>query len=129
MLQVVLLINHPELPPCDECNKWIYDSEWRRIEKPKGSGNYCKRPAGSATPCFKCPKSLDKLTPNPDGDISPRNWKAWSFYQQIKAGRPMPDDEVAYSNCGLIRQVEDGIERQAAALPMMVMGAMLKPKG
>ena len=109
MQGVGLLLAHPEIPTCADCKQWIYSEEWRREER---AGVPVKRPRGSGTPCWRCPKSEDRKTPNPDAELTARNSLAFKVYLQIKAGLvPERVDTILRENCGLIRWVDDGVQR------------------
>jgi len=110
----------PEIPPCSECQKWLYrdTKTWIREERrgfgPDGEPGPVPRPPGSALPCATCAKSGPKDgRPRPDKELSTKNWQALLYYMEIKAGAPMPDDAIVKRNCALIRWVEDSLERQA----------------
>lgn len=107
---VWLMLSHPEIPSCADCCRWIYDTKWKRLERPKGMP--VLRPEGSIPQCHRCPKSVDGL-PNPQSELSAKNSRAFRLYLQIKAGRPMPSDPIVMRNCGLIRWVEDSLQRDA----------------
>lgn len=110
---MLLFLTHPELPSCTDCQRWMYDNRWRRVERPRGTP--VPRPAGAPTPCWSCPKSPDGR-PNPTAELTGKAWLAYELYLQIRAGRPMPDDALVRRNCGLIRLVEDLVERQRSDL-------------
>jgi hypothetical protein len=100
--------NHEAVPSCSDCQTWVYDKDWRRVERPKGKP--LKRQPGSHPPCFSCPKSRNGK-PNPDADLDGRSYRALAVYYQIKAGMPMPADPVVAWYCGLIRYAEDAAAR------------------
>lgn len=103
------MLTHPEIPTCKDCQQWLYSPKtWIQAQR---GGKPQPRPAGTPTPCWQCPKSEDKATPNPEAELTDRNWRAWELYQEIKAGRPMPHDAIVWRNCGLIRQIEDEAAR------------------
>ena len=120
-----MLLTHPEIPTCQECMAWMHDKHWKRNRR---ADQDVPRPKGSPTPCHLCPKSLDRATPNPRAELTARNQQTYQVYLQIKAGRPMPDDPIVHHNCGLIRWVEDEVERSARAMPLTLMAAMLGRK-
>lgn len=109
MKGVFLFLDHPEIPSCADCQKWLHNPDWSRTERPKGTP--LLRPQGSPTPCWKCPKA-EAGKPNPGAELTGRNWQAFHFYLQIKAGMPMPDDAIVRDNCAAIRLVEDLVQRQ-----------------
>lgn len=120
---VGLLLRHPYLPSCSDCQAWMYDPKtWKRSER---LGTQQRRTPGTPTPCYLCPKSADKRTPSPDHELSRRNQQALELYYQIKAGKPTPDDSIVEWYGGIIRFVEDTVDRGHANVAA-VLGAILK---
>lgn len=115
------LLGHPELPTCEDCKRWLYDpGTWKQSTR---GGEPLARPPGASPPCWKCPKSLDKKTPNPDADLSYRSWLAYQQYLRIKAGMPMPADLLVAWYCGLIQFAIDCVDRrqQQAGVHLLTM--------
>jgi hypothetical protein len=107
---VGLLLAHPELPSCAACQEWLYNPEtWRPYE---AGGRPVRRPRGTPTPCCKCPKSRDRVHPAPEAELSAKNLRSLELYQRIRAGQPMPADPIIRKNCGLIRMVEEQVQRE-----------------
>ena len=124
-----MLLEHPELPSCAACQEWIFNPEkgWqidRKNERP------VRRPPGTITPCFKCPKSIDKRTPNPAAELSAKNQRTLQLYYEVQAGRPMPDDRIVQRNCGLIKMVESqagrNVQRDFVEMLQLVLLAPVK---
>lgn len=117
-----LLLAHPELPTCQDCQTWLYSVDtWQRVER---AGQPQPRPPGTATPCYRCPKS-DRTNPqpHPERDPTPRTLAALEVFLQVRAGAPMPADPLVQRYCGLIQWVYDLVDRQhAQALPAAVLG-------
>jgi hypothetical protein len=122
-----LLLAHPEIPTCGDCQSWYYDTKtWeRKTQLARGPGGELTRkdvprPRGSPTPCHTCPKSKNGQ-PNPAAELSRKNHLALQLYLEVKAGAPMPDDPIVRRNFAMIRWIEDA--RQSAQLnlgPMLV---------
>lgn len=108
MLGVQLLLLHPELPTCGDCQRWMYTESWRCVKR---QGRLVPRPSGTPTPCYRCPKiPVDAIPLAANAvSLSAKNHQTYQLYLQIKAGRPMPDDAIVRQNCGFLRQVEDDI--------------------
>ncbi len=56
-------------------------------------------------PCLTCPKSGKANTPNPGAEMRGKVALAYDLYWQVKAGAPMPEDEIVRRNCALIERV------------------------
>lgn len=81
------------------------------------AGVEVKRPKGSKTPCWKCPKLSaedQRKNPRPEyaTEMSEQNWKMWQYYNEVQAGATMHDDLVTRRACGELRRVEREIERR-----------------
>ena len=87
----------------------MYSTQWRRVKR---AGQPVPRPAGTPTPCYRCPKIPAESSPCPANavELSAKNHRAYQLYLQVKAGRPMPDDAIVHENCGMLRQLEDSIQ-------------------
>ncbi len=90
----------------------MYRDNWQKAGPP---GRPMPRPAGTPTPCWRCPKTAslppDQRTPANAVNLSLKNWRAYRYYLEIKAGAPMPDDRLVRRNCALFRWAEDQVER------------------
>jgi hypothetical protein len=106
------MLAHPGLQTCEDCHTWLYSDAATPVLR---AGQRVKRPAGSSPPCKSCPKSGDGK-PHPERELSDKNWQAWKYYLEIKAGAPMPDDRTVRRNCAIIRLVEDRFERNQFAV-------------
>ncbi len=103
-----LELSHPELPTCDDCQKWIYGSDWRRTERgrpPKPQ----ERPKGTPLPCINCPKSRVHNTPRPDRELTNENRAALAYYHlcQADATGLIPRDLIVVQNNALIGRAID----------------------
>ncbi len=84
----------------------MYDDNWELCKGRGGKDRVPRQPA-SKPPCQRCPKG-----PVPfERELSAKNWQAWEFYLQCKAGRPIPGDPIVHRNHALMRWVEDSNER------------------
>ena len=61
--------------------------------------------------------------PNPDAELSARNWQAYQHYMEHKAVGRFPDDAIVRHNAGLIRMVEDSVSRQELQHAIVMAGA------
>lgn len=72
----------------------------------KQAGKPVPRIKGTATPCWRCPKSgPENGKPAPEKELSSKNAESLAYYWRIKAGMPMPNDAIVQRNCGLIEAV------------------------
>ena len=108
-----LLLAHPEVAyrRCSDCVKWSYNPRTgeRNEYWQKGTDGKPRRepvPLRGKPPCFTCPKcaGLDRRTPEvgKEAELSARNWKAFRFYFQHRAGDGIELDGIARKNCGII---------------------------
>lgn len=119
-----LLLLHPEVPKCGDCQAWLYDADWKRSQR---GGQDIARPPGASPPCWKCPKS-EHGKPNPGAELSDRNWLAYDYYRQCLADPTnlLPRDLVVVRNNALIQTVEGVLLRQGSELSMSrLVGAVL----
>jgi hypothetical protein len=62
-------------------------------------------------------------------ELSDRNWSCVQLYLECKAGRPVPGDPIVHRNHGLLRMVEDSVDRgNAAALRTMASVLQMRAK-
>ncbi len=112
---VTLLFHNPEVAnrTCEDCCSWIWNDSGKTMGSEKASfrGEPIRRKPGETGPCWKCPKSRDKKTPNPNADLTVRTWKALQLFLEIRAGYPMPEDAIVRRNCGLIQRIQDEQDR------------------
>lgn len=105
-----LLLLHPNLPSCPECQTWMYDAETGK-KKLKG-GLPVRRPKGTPLPCHACPKIPDGDYPHPANavELSEENYLAFAHYRRCRAVNRFPEDPVVGRNAAVIRLVEDAVE-------------------
>ncbi len=110
---VRLMLAHPELPSCEDCQRYVHDPQngWQRAEKPRGSPT--KRQGGIPTPCHACPKIPTGARPHPANaiELTDDNYRVYLHYQRCKAVGRFPEDPIVEHNAGLIRTVEDCVAR------------------
>lgn len=107
-----MLLQHPEVPRCADCQRWFYDDKWQLSTR---GGQPVPRTKGTPTPCFRCPKSLDGR-PNPGAEMHGRNARIYELYLMIRAGMTMPDDLAVRRSCALIQLVVDRVQMQNASV-------------
>ena len=115
-----LLLTRPEIPSCADCRKWLYGPNWKPFTR--GGKPVERLPDAKGrllTPCWNCPKSIDKATPNPDAELWEKNLRAYWYYLSVKSGAGVSIDRIVERNCRWLRLVEDQIER-AAAQPIVI---------
>lgn len=112
-----LILAHGEVPTCGDCQRWLYDPArgWERVEKPKGTPQ--PRPAGSAPPCWQCPKIPAGEPPHPANAVEPGEdvYRMVAHYLRCKAVLRFPADPLVERNAAIIRLVEDGLARAEQA--------------
>jgi hypothetical protein len=106
-----VFLNHPHLPSCEDCQKWLYELKTGRREEKYGLP--VLRPAGVGTPCRQCPKIPEGSPPEPASAVvlSPANLRCWNHYRECRATGCWPDDARARENAALIRAEEEQAER------------------
>lgn len=129
MAGVNLLINHPELPSCEDCQRWLHNAAWERTTR---VGEPVVRPKGVPTPCGSCPKIPKGVHPCPENAvvISPKNALAYRYYLQclIDNRGVLQQDRITVRNNALIRYADDrSRQQQNAVLPLML--SMMVKKG
>ena len=105
------MLAHPELPSCNDCQKWLYDPKtWQRMAR---GGKELPRPPDQPPPCSVCPKIPQGAVPIPDNavELSRENHLAYTLALEVMAGRPMPDDPITWRNCALVQQALQSHDR------------------
>lgn len=111
---MLLLLEHPGLPSCADCQQWVYDPDtWQVSRYPPKTGLPLARPPHTPLPCWKCPKIPHGSDPCPANavELSPKNALAYEHYLQCKAVGRFPRDGIVERNAGLIRWAEEQAER------------------
>lgn len=105
---MTLLWLAPNVPSCEECQSWLYDDSWKKVERPKGKP--MRRPAGAPTPCHSCHKSVDGR-PNPGAELSDKNRRAYQYYRECLVDDTgiLPRDRLVVRNNALIKTVEESL--------------------
>ena len=124
-----LLLAHPELPSCADCQKYVYDPKtWEVVRRPARTGLPMVRPANQPPPCYQCPKIPSGADPVPSSavELTLPNWQTYLLYLEIKAGAAMPEDAIFRRNCALLRNVEDRHDRGTTGANAQLLGMMGK---
>lgn len=114
-----LVLTHPEVPACEDCQTWLYRlPSWERVTK---LGEPVRRGPGEATPCGKCVKGRHDRQPHPERDLTPRNWQALQYYYQCEVDTTgiLPRDAIVIRNNALIRQVIRANENASGTLALL----------
>jgi hypothetical protein len=112
---VLLILRHPKVAfrPCEVCQKWQYNEQTGDIEKDRRTGdpdrNFEMRRIGP-TPC-RTRKGCPKGTPEDSRELTRQNTSTYRHYLDCKATGLFPDDPVVRRNAGIIREIEDAIDR------------------
>ena len=113
-----LLLAHPELPSCADCQEYLYDPAhgWLPVLKARGTKDefHARREAGCATPCPACPKIPHGAEPKPDNaiELTDKNWRAYQHWKECKAVDDFPKgDRIVRRNAALIEDACAGWER------------------
>lgn len=120
-----LHLAHPELPTCEDCKRYVHNSDWKPVKR-RGMALPVLRPHGSPTPCHRCPKAVEQR-PNPGADFRGRVARAYRLFLAIRAGLPMPDDALVIRNCATIQHVHDQFDQSHAHLSLLAL--LHKPGG
>ena len=76
------MLFHPRIlaRSCDDCQRWLFDDDHQKILR---VGIPVRRPAGSPTPCWKCPKQNPRQGRPLERDL-PRIGRAVELYFRIR---------------------------------------------
>jgi len=113
---------------CDDCARyWVRTEDWSVVRRPARFGLPMLRPAGTVTPCVKCPKTENSpvRTREHAVELSEQNWQAYEFYLQCRAVGSFPEDPIVRRHAMLIRQVYDSFERSQTMEPMAALMSIL----
>jgi hypothetical protein len=109
---VKLLLFNPHLVPrtCRRCQTWLYDDDHRVVTR---AGQPVRRPHGSPTPCWKCPKQSPAVAAGCERDL-PRTSRLLDLYFRVRAtfGRCLSDREAADPLTARNLAIIDAIVRQ-----------------
>lgn len=102
---------HPQVAfrNCCDCQKYVYDE--RTGERAAHRGQPVARPPGTRPPCGYGEKACPKGSPTAGREFTDANWQTYMHYLQCKATGTFPDDPIVARNAGVIRLIEDGLER------------------
>lgn len=106
-----LILLHPQVAfrDCRDCQKYVYDE--RSGARAAHRGQPVARPPGTRPPCGYDAAACPKGSPTAGRELTPANWQAYVHYLQCKATGRFPDDPIVVRNAGVIRLVEDSLER------------------
>lgn len=105
---------------CRDCRRYVYNDgpgeDGSQVLRPGPGGLRTLpmvRPPGQPTPCWQCPKIPTGRPPVPESasEFTPKLWKVWTHYVRCKAVGRFPDDPIVFEHAGLLRDVEDQVER------------------
>jgi hypothetical protein len=106
-----VLLYRPEWArTCDDCARWLFDSDGEIVRRPARIGLPVLRPPISRTPCERCPKIPDDAPAKMRRyaiELSDQNYAAYNFYRECLAVGDFPRDPIVRRWAGLIRRVED----------------------
>ncbi len=100
--------------PCSVCLKYLHDDKlvdgtWQFGSIVKHRGQPAERRPFDHPPCRHgdhCPKG----SPEAGRELSEKNQKAYSHYQECSATGQFPDDPIVRRNAGIIAAVEKQLE-------------------
>jgi hypothetical protein len=109
---VKLLLFHPQLVnrTCASCRLWLYDDQHRFVTR---AGRPVRRPQGSPTPCWKCPKQSAAQSAGYERDLD-KIGATIDLYFRVRAtaGRCLSQRESADSLTVRNLSIVDTIVRQ-----------------
>ncbi len=92
---VNLLLFHPQLlkRTCQQCQTWLFDDQHRLVQR---AGRPVRRPPGSPTPCWNCPKKSPAEARGFERDMGKIS-RTLELYCQVRAtaGRCLSDREAS----------------------------------
>jgi hypothetical protein len=108
----MLVLDHPEVSyrDCELCQKVIFEESGRMAVYPR-TGEPIKRPPGNKAPCRYGANNCPKGTPEAKRSLTPQNEQVYAHYLECKATGHWPDDEIVRRHAGLIRRIEESVER------------------
>ncbi len=107
------MLLHPKFAArdCRHCRLWQYDDEKGTVKQRDGQD----RPRFGPCLCEVPTKDGKSLCPKGHWtepvELSRRNIRAYNHYLECKATGNFPDDPIVGRNAGIIRAIEDAIER------------------
>lgn len=107
----------------------MWDDVGERLGRTKKlhHGTPLRRPEGSPTPCWKCPKQSPSEAKRME--LSDKNWRTWRIYQQVQATgggcltEAMKRDAVLNRNLGDIYDLLSSLSRERQELLILAIGA------
>lgn len=103
---------HPEVAgrDCDECQEFAFD-ETTGKKQFRDAGELFPVLRGGAPPPCRTGKGCPKGTPEEPRTLSTKNLLAFIHYTECKAVGVFPDDPIVRQNAGIIRSLEDMMDR------------------
>ena len=120
-----MLLTHPEIPTCADCQTWTYRTNWERVTR---GGLPVRRDPGERTPCHKCPKGREDGQPHPEKDLTDASWQAYQHYRECQAVGQFPDDPLVRRDAALIRSAEQMAEQTRDGSLFGLMAALASRK-
>jgi len=109
MTALWLHLKHPELPSCDDCQKWLYDATTWEISK-DAAGKPVKRWPGCPLPCVTCPKIPAGAEPSPKNalEVLPECRSIYHYELLLRedVSHILPRDSITIAHAAMIRDVE-----------------------
>ena len=109
-----LYLRHPELPSCENCQKYLYDPNTWEVDKDE-SGQPQKRWPGCPLPCVKCPKIPQGADPHPKNavELSEMGKSIYHYELLLREDKTnlLKRDSITISHAAIIRTVERRLEQ------------------
>lgn len=116
-MRLLLLAPRAAHRSCDDCQTWLYDDRGGNFgERLLRGGMPIPRAKGSRTPCAFCPKIPpgQPAVPTSAVELDEAGYQCWDHYRACKGVNwqvPEAADPIVRRNAGLIRAVEEAVER------------------
>lgn len=119
MRGVSLMMRHPKVAAtsCERCQAVQLDEDFDPVMR-----GGVELPRVVPPNCRVCPKIALEVRNNKEGECGPKdaanltdkNYAAYMYYMEIKAGAKMADDPMTRRLCALIRIIEDRITSESS---------------
>jgi len=122
----MLILLHPEVAyrDCTHCQEWLYEDSGSAAQHPR-TGEPLRRPPGNRPLCRIPGKSCPKGTPEAQKSFTPQNEQCYRHYLECKATNQWPDDPLVRRHAGLIRRLEEQVDRVRHERLAALLGATL----
>lgn len=116
-----LVLTHPELPSCQDCQQYIYDEDWRPSLR---RGLPVVRPDNCGPPCYRCPKIVRGSEPIPANaqQLSHRNAQVLEYFYLCRADTTglLPRDRLVLRHNAILQRVHEQVQSQRSdVLPLI----------